>query len=140
MLSLVFLYQGSFVLADQTDYAFLINYVHESGGVFENTTLTNFSGDIKGSTTIDNGTNKIEKSLNISFESFDRLWAGIQDIDSISSYMVSSPDQPINPKLCHIIGIKYELNGNTGAATYCVPDNQKSMEFEQWLNIFKPTK
>lgn len=140
MLSIALLYGGSVALANEEDYAFLINYAHDSNGVFKNTTLTNFSGKLEGSTTIDDGTNRTEKSLNLSFDSFSKLWGGIQDISSISSYIVTNPDQPIDPKICHVIGITYQLNGNSGTATYCVPIDIKSMEFEQWLNIFKSTK
>ena len=70
----------------------------------------------------------------MSEETFRGVWHSLNEIGDFKTGTVKDPQQPLDPKTHHVVGIAYSLGGQTGTRTHMVPARGASPAFQEWLS------
>ena len=120
---------------------FIIDYAHESGGVFYHGTLSMVGDKVKITWTVDDGSNKKSRNVSMTTETFSGIWDAFNDISDFNAGFVKDPNQQLDPKTYHVVGIVFSVEGQTGKRTYMIPAEGASPAFKKWLiKIGHPAK
>lgn len=111
----------------------MIDYAHESSGVFHHGTLTLIDGKVGATWTLDDKGQKKSQSLTMTEETFRSLWDSAKEIADFKTGAVTSPEQQLDPVSHHIVGLIFSLDGQKGVRTHMIPTSGVSPAFREWL-------
>jgi hypothetical protein len=111
----------------------VIDYAHESSGVFHHGTLTLFDGKVGATWTLDDKGQKKTQSLTMTEETFKSLWNSVNDITDFRTGAVTSPEQQLDPVSHHIVGLIFSKDGQKGVRTHMIPVSGASPAFRDWI-------
>ena len=112
---------------------FMIDYAHESGGVFYHGTFS-LVGDKVGATwTTDQGGKKESRSVTMTEATFRSLWDSMNEVEDFKKGTVKDPGQQLDPKTHHVIGIAFRSADGEGMRTHMIPSEGISPAFKEWL-------
>ena len=116
----------------------LIDYGHERNGVLYHGTLSDAEGPPRSTWTYEENGEKVTVEHPIDVEAFEVLWAGITHFEVFQRCRVENPDVPINPATHHVIGARFDNDGEPGQALFLVPNDELDPQFLIWsmtLNV-----
>jgi len=113
---------------------FMIDYAHESEGVFCHGTFTLIGGKVRATWTVDGGGNKRSQNVNMTEEAFRGVWDSLNEIGDFKAGAVKDPQQALDPKTHHVVGIAFSLGGQMTTRTHMIPATSASPAFQDWLS------
>lgn len=111
----------------------VIDYAHESGGVFHHGTFSLIDGTAEATWTIDQGGSTKSQEIPMSEEAFRGIWDGMKDIPDFQAGLVEDSSQQLDPKTHHVVGIIFSEGEQTGMRTHMIPAAGASAAFKEWL-------
>jgi len=111
----------------------MIDYAHETDGVFHHGSFSLIGGKVGATWTVDDKGQKERKDLAMTEETFRSVWNAVKDIQDFKTGVVTAPDQQLDPLTHHVVGIVFSLSGQKGMRTHMIPASTTSPEFREWL-------
>jgi len=122
--------------AEQTtppETKFMIDYAHESDGVFLHGTFSLIGDKVRATWTIDKHGNKKSLDVAMTEETFRGIWDAFNDVPDFKAGMVKDQDQKLDWRTHHVVGIVFNIEGQEGMRTYMIPAKGSSAAFKDWL-------
>jgi len=113
---------------------FMIDYAHESGGVFHHGTFSLIDGKIGATWSVDEGGKKNSQDLAMTEDTFRSVWDSLNDIPDFKAGVVLDPNQQLDTSTHHVIGIVFSIGGQKGMRTHMIPADTASPSFKVWLS------
>jgi hypothetical protein len=111
----------------------MIDYAHESDGVFHRGTFSLIAGKVGATWTLDRGGKKESRDIPLTEDAFRSLWDGINDIADFKTGAIRDPNQQLDTSTHHVVAIVFSLGHEKGMRTCVIPSATASPEFKQWL-------
>ena len=112
----------------------LIDYAHESGGVFYHGTFSLIDGKVGATWTVDDGKGKKSQDITMTDQAFKSIWDSVADISDFKAGAIKDPNQQMDPSTAHVIGVISNLGGQQRMQTYLIPSAAASPAFRDWLS------
>jgi hypothetical protein len=113
---------------------FMVDYAHVSNGAFHHGTFSLIGGKVGVTWTVDEGGNKKSRDLPMSKEAFQSGWDSLNEVADFNAGVVTDPNQRLDPKAHHIVGMVFNIGGKEGTRTHMIPAANTSSAFKQWLS------
>lgn len=112
----------------------MIDYAHESDGVFHHGTFSLIGGKVGATWTLDRGGNKESRDIPMTEDAFRIIWDGVSgDIPDFKAGAVGDPNQQLDTSTHHVVGIVFNFGEQQGMRTCVIPSATATAEFKQWL-------
>jgi len=112
----------------------MIDYAHESDGVFHHGTFSFIGGKVGATWTLDRGGKKDSRDIPMTEDAYRSIWDGVSgDIPDFKAGAVRDPNQQLDTSTHHVVGIVFSLGEQKGMRTCMIPSATASAEFKQWL-------
>src|SRR6266498_2890728 len=92
---------------------FMIDYAHESRGVFHHGTFSLIGGKVGATWTVDEGGKMKSQDLAMTEETFRTVWDSLNDIPDFKTGAVKDPNQQLDTSSHHIVGIVFSVGGQS---------------------------
>lgn len=112
----------------------MIDYAHESDGVFHHGTVSLIDGKVGATWTVDDKGQKRSQDIAMSEETFRTIWDSLNDIPDFQAGAVKEPSQQLDPSTHHVVGIVFSIGGQQGMRTHMIPSASASSAFKEWLS------
>ena len=106
----------------------------DTEGVFYHGTFTLIGGKVGATWTVDGGGNKKSQNVNMTEEAFRGVWDSLNEIGDFKTGAVKDPQQALDPKTHHVVGVAYSLGGQMTTRTHMIPATSASPAFLEWLS------
>jgi hypothetical protein len=113
--------------------ACMIQYAHETGGVFYNGTISNLNGPVIATWSYDLGPTRATKDRMIDPGTLAWLRRGIELLPVIRNGLCYEMGRDVDPAEHHIVTLIVSENGEVGRSIYLVPAVPWDAEFQLWL-------
>jgi hypothetical protein len=112
---------------------FVIDYAHESAGVFHHGTLSLIGGKVAVTWTLDQDGKKKSHDMAMTVDTFRGVWDAFNDVPDFEAGEIQGRNQKLDPSTHHVVKIVFKLDGENGTRTYMVPASKASPAFKAWL-------
>lgn len=112
----------------------VIDYAHESGGVFYHGTFSLVDGKVGATWTIDDGRGKKSQEMAMGEETFRNIWNQVGDISDFKTGAATDPNQQLDPSSSHVVGVISSIGGKQTAQAYLIRSATASPAFQKWLD------
>jgi hypothetical protein len=112
----------------------VIDYAHESGGIFYHGTFSLIGGQVGATWTIDDGHEKKSQEMSMTEQTFRSIWDSVKEISDFKAGAAKDPDQQLDPSVGHVVGVISSIGGKQNAQAYMIPSASASPAFRDWLS------
>ena len=112
----------------------IIDYAHQSGGVFYHGTFSLIDGKAGATWTVDDGKGKKSRDMAITEQTFKSIWDAVSNIPDFKTGAAKDPNQQLDPATTHVVGTVSSVGGQQKMQAYMIPTATVSPAFRDWLS------
>ena len=117
----------------------LINFVREEDGAFVNGTITSSDGVAEARWTFRQDGGEFTNGREVDEDEFDALWSALNEPVFVR-HAVRRADVELDFRANYIVGIVYDVRGDSGQVTYLIPAGERDPVWAKWLRGIEATQ
>jgi hypothetical protein len=118
---------------------FIIDYAHGRGGQFFQATVIGTPTKFRVIWSVTDASGQRIKDGKLSREQFKFLWNTLVDAEVFQRTFVTDTDRDLDPIAGHVLRVRFQEAGETGADTYYVPVSESDADWKAWLHAIEAT-
>lgn len=113
----------------------VVQYAHETGGIFYNATLSNLNGPVIATWSYDEADQRVTRDRPLDPAVFRQIWSGIETLSVFRETFTEQMDLAVNPLQHHIVTLISNHGSQVKREIHVVPAGSTDEGFLTWLGM-----